>query len=113
MGRKFKLVAEEVQGRNVLTNFHGMNLTTDKLRSMVKKWQTLIEANVDVKTTDGFLLRLFCIGFTKKRPNQIKKTSYAQHTKVRAIRKKMVEVMQREAAASSLQEVSKLIPDSI
>lgn len=37
--RKFKLVAEDVQGRNVLTNFHGMNLTTDKLRSMVKKWQ--------------------------------------------------------------------------
>merc|ERR1712201_25157 len=112
--RKFKLVAEEVQGRNVLTNFHGMDLTTDKLRSMVKKWQTLINANVDVKTTDGFLLRLFCIGFTKKHPNQIKKTCYAQHTKVRAIRKKMVEVMQREAAASSLQEVvSKLIPDSI
>lgn len=30
--RKFKLVAEDVQGRNVLTNFHGMDLTTDKLR---------------------------------------------------------------------------------
>lgn len=112
--RKFKLVAEEVQGRNVLTNFHGMDLTTDKLRSMVKKWQTMIEANVDVKTTDGFLLRLFCIGFTKKRPNQIKKTCYAQHTKVRAIRKKMVEIMQREASANDLKEVvSKLIPDSI
>jgi len=112
--RKFRLVAEEVQGRNVLTNFHGMNLTTDKLRSMVKKWQTLIEANVDVRTTDGFLLRLFCIGFTKKRPNQIKKTCYAQHTKVRAIRKKMVEIMSREVASSDLKEVvSKLIPDSI
>jgi len=37
--RKFKLMAEDVQGRNVLTNFHGMSLTTDKLRSMVKKWQ--------------------------------------------------------------------------
>lgn len=37
--RKFRLIAEEVQGRNVLTNFHGMDLTTDKLRSMVKKWQ--------------------------------------------------------------------------
>jgi len=112
--RKFKLVAEEVQGRNVLTNFHGMNLTTDKLRSMVKKWQTLIEANVDVRTTDGFLLRLFCIGFTKKRPNQIKKTCYAQSTKVRAIRKKMVEIMSREVQACDLKEVvSKLIPDSI
>ena len=37
--RKFKLIAEEVQGRNVLTNFHGMDLTRDKLCSMVKKWQ--------------------------------------------------------------------------
>ena len=35
--RKFRLIAEEVQGRHVLTNFHGMNLTTDKLRSTVKK----------------------------------------------------------------------------
>jgi len=65
-------MVEEVQGKNCLTNFHGMNLTRDKLCSMVKKWQTLIEANVDVKTSDGYLLSLFCIGFTKKRQNQIK-----------------------------------------
>jgi len=112
--RKFKLIAEEVQGRNVLTNFHGMDLTTDKLRSMVKKWQTMIEGNVDVKTTDGFLLRLFCIGFTQKRPNQTKKTCYAQAAKVRAIRKKMIEIMAREVSSNDLKEVvSKLIPDSI
>lgn len=37
--RKFKLMSEEVQGRNVLTNFHGMDMTTDKLKSMVKKFQ--------------------------------------------------------------------------
>uniref|UniRef100_A0A1W7R9P5 Small ribosomal subunit protein eS1 n=1 Tax=Hadrurus spadix TaxID=141984 RepID=A0A1W7R9P5_9SCOR len=112
--RKFRLIAEEVQGRNVLTNFHGMDLTTDKLRSMVKKWQTLIEANIDVRTTDGYLLRMFCIGFTKKWPNQVKKTCYAQHTQVRAIRKKMVESMSREVSMSDLKEVvGKLIPDSI
>jgi len=112
--RKFRLIAEEVQGKNVLTNFHGMDLTTDKLRSMVKKWQTLIEANVDVRTTDGYLLRLFCIGFTKKGPQQVKKTCYAQHTQVRNIRRKMVEMMTREVAANDLKEVvSKLIPDSI
>merc|ERR1711955_131193 len=112
--RKFRLVSEDVQGRNLLTNFHGMDLTTDKLRSMVKKWQTLIEANVDVKTVDGYLLRVFCIGFTKKRQNQIKKTCYAQHTQVKAIRKKMVEIMSREVSSNDLKEVvNKLIPDSI
>lgn len=66
----------------MLTNFHGMDLTTDKLRSMVKKWQTLIEANVDVKTTDGYLLRVFCIGFTSKDQSSARKTCYAQHTQV-------------------------------
>merc|ERR1712191_20204 len=34
--RKFRLISEDIQGRNVLTNFHGMDLTTDKLRSMAK-----------------------------------------------------------------------------
>jgi len=112
--RKFKLIAEEVQGRNVLTNFHGMSLTRDKLCSMVKKWQTLIEGNVDVKTTDGYLLRVFVIGFTKKRNNQVKKTCYAQHAQVKAIRKKMVEIVTREVSSNDMKEVvNKLIPDSI
>ncbi|CAI9732891.1 ribosomal S3a [Octopus vulgaris] len=112
--RKMKLIAEEVQGKNVLTNFHGMDLTRDKLCSMVKKWQTLIQAHVDVRTTDGYLLRMFCIGFTKKKPNQNKKTCYAQHAQVKLIRKKMVEIITREVTANDMKEVvNKLIPDSI
>ena len=37
--RKFKLMVEDVQGKQCLTNFHGLDMTTDKLRSLVKKWQ--------------------------------------------------------------------------
>jgi hypothetical protein len=54
-----------------LLHLQGMDFTTDKLRSLVRKWQTLIEAHVDVKTTDGYLLRMFAIAFTKKRPGQV------------------------------------------
>jgi len=41
--RKFKLITEDVQGKNCLTNFHGMDLTRDKMCSMVKKWQVCKE----------------------------------------------------------------------
>merc|ERR1712027_241293 len=48
--------------------------------------------NIDVKTTDGYTLRLFCIGF----------------------RKKMVDIIQREVSSTDLKgTVEKLIPDSI
>merc|ERR1711964_211364 len=63
--RKFKLTVEDVQGKNCILNFHGMKLTRDKMCSMVKKWQTMISAHVDVKTNDGYSLRLFCVAFTK------------------------------------------------
>merc|ERR1712130_340248 len=112
--RKVSLRVDEVQGKACLTNFNGMDFTSDKLRSLVRKWQTLIEAHGDVKTTDGYVLRMFCIGFTKKRDQQIKRTCYAQSSQIRQIRKKMVELMTREAAACDLKElVGKFIPEVI
>jgi len=112
--RKIFLRAEETIGKNVLTNFYGMNLTTEKYRSLVRKWQSLIETTVDVKTTDGYYLRLFAIAFTARRPNQIKKTAYAQTSQKRTIRKKMVDILIRESNTSTLNElVAKFIPESI
>ena len=104
--RKIKLVAEDVQGNNVVTNFHGMDMTRDKLCSLIRKWQTLIEAYVDVKTTDGYYLRVFAIAFTKKQANQaVKSTCYAQAGQVRNIRKKMFEIMTEEASKCDLKEL--------
>jgi len=113
--RKFKLKTEEISGMACLTNFYGMDLTTDKLRSLVRKWHTLIEATVDIKTTDGYALRLFCIGFTKRRMGQNRKTSYAQSAQIRQIRRKMVEIMTREGSNCDLSTLvqTKLIPETI
>jgi len=112
--RKVKLRVDEVQGKNCLTNFHGLDFTSDKLRSLVRKWQSLIEANVVVKTTDDYLLRLFCIAFTKRRPNQIRKTTYARSSQIKAIRKKMTDIITREASSCTLSQLTtKLIPEVI
>merc|ERR1711997_46428 len=57
---------------------------------------------------------MFCIAFTKKRQNQLKRTCYAKSSQVKAIRKKMVEIMVREASACDMKElVLKFIPESI
>ncbi|GMI28205.1 hypothetical protein TeGR_g5336 [Tetraparma gracilis] len=110
--RKIKLIAEEIQGYNVLTNFHGMDMTRDKLCSLIKKWQSIIEASVDVRTTDGYLVRMFCVAFTKKMPNQLKKTCYAKSAQQKQIRKKMTDIMSEEGSKCDLKElVKKLLPE--
>jgi len=112
--RKVQLEIQEVQGRSCLTDFHGMSLTRDKQAMLVKKWHTLIEAHTKVKTTDGYVLRIFALAFTKRRPEQTKATCYAGSGQVRRIRKKMVEIMQKEANKSQLRElVKKLIPEAL
>merc|ERR1719498_618850 len=68
-----------------------MSLTRDKQAMLVKKGHTLIEAHCKAKTT-----------------------CYAGSAQIRRIRKKMVEVMQREASKSQLRElVKKLIPEAL
>uniref|UniRef100_A0A0G4GVD9 Small ribosomal subunit protein eS1 n=1 Tax=Chromera velia CCMP2878 TaxID=1169474 RepID=A0A0G4GVD9_9ALVE len=112
--RKMKLCCEDIQGRNCLTDFHGMDMTRDKLCSLIKKWHTLIEAHVDVKTTDGYLMRIFAIAFTTRRKDQVKSTCYAQSSQIRQIRKKMVDIIKAEAEKGQLRDlVKKLIPESI
>jgi small subunit ribosomal protein S3Ae len=112
--RKIKLRIDDVHGTACLTNFHGMDLTRDKLSSLVRKWQSLIEAHVEVKTADGYSLRMFAIGFTKRRPNQLKKTCYAQSAQIRKIRRKMMDIMTREATTVDLKGlVDKFIPEAI
>jgi len=117
--RKMKFRVDEVEGRKCLTDFHGMDLTNDRLRSLVRKWQSLIEAHVDVKTLDGYIVRMFCIAFTAKQENAVRHkghplTTYAQSGRIHLIRKRMMELMRREASACSLHDlVNKLNTETI
>merc|ERR1712125_295990 len=89
--KKVKLCIEEVQGRNCLTDFHAMELTRDKQMSLIRKWGTLIEAHVEVKTN-----------------------CYAQSAQIRRIRAKMTDIIVNEAVKVQLRElVKKIIPEAI
>eukprot|EP01056_Protomagalhaensia_sp_Gyna25_P002822 Protomagalhaensia_sp_Gyna_25__2821@NODE_2634_length_973_cov_1315_692719_g2195_i0_p1_GENE_NODE_2634_length_973_cov_1315_692719_g2195_i0NODE_2634_length_973_cov_1315_692719_g2195_i0_p1_ORF_typecomplete_len261_score55_62Ribosomal_S3Ae/PF01015_18/9_9e94Transcrip_act/PF04949_13/1_6e03Transcrip_act/PF04949_13/0_53_NODE_2634_length_973_cov_1315_692719_g2195_i0138920 len=112
--RKVKLYCEDVQGKSCLTDFHGLELTRDYLCSLVRKWHTLIDATCDVKTLDGYHLRITCIAFTKKAANQRKATCYAQSSQVHAIRARMVKIIQEEANKCLLKDlVRKFIPKAV
>merc|ERR1712196_497478 len=109
-------------GKTLITRTKGTKIASEGLKGRqlevslgdLNKWQSLIEANVDVKTVDGYVLRCFCIAFTKKRQFQIRKTSYAQSAQIRAIRKKMVEIMTAEVSKCELiKAVEKFIPELI
>merc|ERR1711915_1046040 len=112
--RKFRLVCEDVQGKNCLTNFHGMGLVRDKNCEMVRKKHTMISAHCDVKTTDNFQLRLFVVGFTAKDQKQVKGTTYCQSHQAKSIRKIMVDTMQKTASSGDIQNLVKnLLVDTI
>merc|ERR1719453_874139 len=78
------------------------------------KWHTLIEGFADIKTTDGYTVRVFVIAFTKRRQDQVKTNCYAQSAQIRKIRKKMMDIMIAETNKAQLRDlVKKLIPESI
>ena len=107
--RKLKFQVAEIKGFDCYTNFHGMDITRDKACSMVKKWHSLIEAFVQAKTTDGYILRMFCIAFTKKTHRQVKATCYAKASHQKLIRKKMMEIMQSTIQKSTLKDLVKIL----
>merc|ERR1739848_47297 len=82
--------------------------------SLIHKRQSIIEASVDCKTTDGYILRLFCIAFTKPHKNQVKVTCYANSAQIRAIRAKMVQYMNELGSKGDLKSlVKELITSNI
>lgn len=110
--QKMRLVVDEaadINNKVCLTNFNGLTTTKDHLCLLIRKWHTLIETFVDVKTQDNFSLRFFVVAFTKKNNHQLKATSYAQRSQVKLIRKKIADVVHAEVSKVALKDlVSKL-----
>lgn len=111
--RKVKFTVQDVQGRNLLTQFHGMDLTADRLRSLVHKWGTMIESVIEAKTSDGYTLRLFVIAFTRRQKGQLSKNTYANSRLVKWVRHRMTTMTQKRLAKLDINNAVKQLTQDI
>lgn len=91
---KVILRISNVVGDTATTDLMGHELTTDYIRSIVKRQTSRIDANVDVKTKDGYVIRVKPTCFTIKR---------ARSSQIKAIREMMVEIVKRRASESDFE----------
>ena len=111
--RKIKLIVDQTEGRQAITSFYGVDTTKDEICSLIKKRKTLIEAITDVKSSDGYVLRVFVIGFTKESPNQKRKTNYALSSQQKMIRKKINDIISKEVAKSNVTQILNMFTSEV
>jgi len=110
---KMRFRVEDIVGRNCLTQFYGLDTSVDKLRSLVRKWISLIECIVDSVTSDGYKLRFFVIAFTKPHDKQVCKNSYANTSQKKQIRRRIANIIRENVAKSDLNAVVKKLHTKI
>ena len=91
---KVILRINNVIGETATTDLMGHELTTDYVRSIVKRQTSRIDANIEVKTKDGYVIRVKPTCFTIKR---------ARSSQMEAIRKLMVDIVKRRASESDFE----------
>lgn len=91
---KVVLRVNNVVGDTATTDLIGHELTTDYIRSIVKRQTSRIDANIDVRTKDGYVIRVKPTCFTIKR---------ARSSQITAIREMMVDIVKKRASESDFE----------
>ncbi len=91
---KVILRINNVVGEIATTDLVGHELTTDYIRSIVKRQTSRIDANIEVRTKDGYVIRVKPTCFTIKR---------ARSSQIKAIREVMIDIVKRRAMESDFE----------
>lgn len=91
---KVILRINNVVGDIATTDLMGHELTTDYVRSIVKRQTSRIDANIEVRTKDGFVIRVKPTCFTIKR---------ARSSQMQAIREMMVDIVKKRASETDFE----------
>ncbi|KCZ81170.1 hypothetical protein H312_01380 [Anncaliia algerae PRA339] len=107
--KKFRFVITNINGVIANSEFNGMELTKDMKKGIIRKWHTLVKAHQDVKTKDGYELRIFVMGVTRKRAKDTKKTCYAKTSDVKRVRRIIFDLIDSQFSELELSKVIKLL----
>lgn len=91
---KVILRINNVVGDTATTDLVGHELTTDYVRSIVKRQTSRIDANIEVKTKDGYVIRVKPTCFTIKR---------ARSSQIKAIREVMIDIVKKRASETDFE----------
>lgn len=112
--RSFCFKVGEVRGNDCLGFFNGMQLARDRLANIIRKWHSLIDAQLTVATSDGSQWRVFVHAVTKRLPGQVKKNSYCQTTEAKKIRRIIFETIADELEGIDVDKlVTKLASEGV
>jgi len=99
---KLKFKVMDVTGFDVHTVFIGQDLTSDYIRRLTRRKRTKTDHVIDVRTKDGYLIRVKPMSITEKRIQS------SQETALRAI---MDEEMRKMGEEKTISEIVKAIID--
>merc|ERR1719382_2015683 len=99
---KFKVVAVKDDEKAVVAIPHGVRPTKSFIFSNMRKRVSTIDTWVDVKTTDGYTVRVMMKVLTMKNPMAVKLSAYAKSSQVRRIRLKMRDTCKAICSQKSL-----------
>lgn len=112
--KKIKVQIDDIVGNSCFTSFYEFELVREKIAAMLKKRQSLIEVIAEVKTKEGVILRVFTVAVTSRRPGQQKLNSYAQSSKIKLFRKKLVAELVKLAAEKTANDFAhEIIKDAL
>lgn len=95
---KLRFQINRVDGLKAGTRFKGLELTRDYVRSLVRKGTSKITAITEVRTKDGWVMRITILGVTTHRIGTAQKS---------AMRKKFIEALLKKAAESDIGQFMK------
>lgn len=105
--RKVSFLIKSLRGTDCHSLFNGLTITTDKHKSIIRKWHTLIETYTDVITNENIKLRVFLI-CTSKRTTE-KRHAYLKNTIRKDVRKGMIQTVLQHMNGLKINDLVKLV----